>query len=102
MPDQIKITRPLEGLVLRANQVTTLTLGMGQQGPPGAAGAAGYNHTQASASATWTIAHNLGFRPSVQVRNSAGQVIVAAVEDVSVNVVQVSLTSALAGTARCL
>lgn len=37
-----------------------------------AAGASGYVHAQASASATWTINHGLGYRPSVELLSAGG------------------------------
>lgn len=103
MPDRIKIVHPTaDGLVIEGNKVGTITLGMGKRGPTGPAGAAGYNHTQTSAAATWTIPHNLGFYPIVSVRNGSGVEIGAEVQNLSVDVVQVLLISALAGSARCV
>ena len=32
-----------------------------------------YTHTQSTASATWTINHNLGFRPSIELFDAGGQ-----------------------------
>ena len=37
-----------------------------------AAGASGYVHAQASASATWTINHGLGYRPAVELLSAGG------------------------------
>jgi hypothetical protein len=51
--------------------VVTVTTA-GPQGPGGGAGAA-YVHTQASPATTWTINHNLGFRPSVELLDSGSQ-----------------------------
>ena len=71
----------------------------GPQGPSGAAAAA-YTHTQSSPSATWTIAHNLGFRPSVELLNTGSQEIEGDVVHTSTNVTTVTFTTPLAGTAR--
>ena len=54
---------------------------LGTSGPQGATGAAGqtlysdlsYVHTQNSASATWTITHNLHFIPSITVVDSINE-----------------------------
>lgn len=47
----------------------------GPTGPPGPGGgaSASYTHTQGSASVTWTISHNLGFRPNIQVLDVLGE-----------------------------
>lgn len=46
----------------------------GPEGPPGASGVLPvyYLHEQISASAEWAIVHNLGYRPNVRVKDSAG------------------------------
>jgi len=46
----------------------------GPAGAPGAAGASGgfFTFTQASPASTWTITHNLGYRPNISVVDSAG------------------------------
>lgn len=71
----------------------------GPQGPKGEAGA-GYNHQQSTASTTWTINHNLGFRPSVELLDSGSQEIEGEVSHPSVNQTVVTLTLATAGLAR--
>lgn len=74
----------------------------GPQGPPGPAGASAstYEHTQASSSATWTVPHNLGFRPTVSVHTTGGVEVIADVVHLSTNTLQITLTQAMAGTAR--
>ena len=37
----------------------------GPPGPPGPAGSAPYEHHQIAAAASWTVVHNLGYRPNV-------------------------------------
>lgn len=59
----------------------------------------GYTHTQASAAATWTINHNLGRYPTVDVI-IGGAVVDAAVVHASINQAVVSLNAAFAGIAR--
>jgi hypothetical protein len=63
---------------------------------------AAYIHNQASASFTWTINHNLGYRPAVTVFNSGSQEIDAAVSHPTVNQAVVSLTVSTSGFARLL
>ena len=59
-----------------------------------------YKHTQGSASATWTITHNLGYEPGgVSVVDSAGTIVVGTVTYSSVDQIVVSFSSAFAGTA---
>jgi hypothetical protein len=59
-----------------------------------------YKHTQGSASATWTITHNLGYEPGgVSVVDSAGTIVVGTVTYSSVDQIVVSFSSAFAGKA---
>lgn len=59
-----------------------------------------YVHTQASASSSWTIAHNLGYIPSVYLYTTGGLEFEGAVIHVSNNVCIVTLNVPLAGYAR--
>jgi hypothetical protein len=61
-----------------------------------------YIHTQTSESAEWIVNHNLGERPSVEVRNQAGEKVGARVLHTSLNQFIVYVTLPLAGEARCL
>jgi hypothetical protein len=70
------------------------------QGPQGPAGAGAYVHIQSSASTTWTINHNFGFRPTVELLDTGGQEIDAEVSHPSINQTVVTLNPATAGTAR--
>ena len=72
----------------------------GQQGPGG--GGAAYVHTQASPATTWTINHNLGFRPSVELLDSGSQEIDGAIAHPTVNQTVVTLNPATAGLARLI
>jgi hypothetical protein len=71
----------------------------GARGPAGPSGA-GYTHDQPVASATWTIAHNLGYRPAVDLFDSGGQEFQAEVTHLSENTVIVTLVTPVAGFAR--
>lgn len=58
-----------------------------------------YTHTQSTASSTWTITHNLGFRPAVSVVDSGGNHVIGDVNYVSVNVLTVSFSAPFGGSA---
>ena len=58
-----------------------------------------YTHNQSTASATWTITHNLGFRPAVSVVDSGGNHVVGDVNYVSVNVLTISFSAPFGGSA---
>jgi hypothetical protein len=80
--------------------VVTVTTA-GPQGPGGGAGAA-YVHTQASPATTWTINHNLGFRPSVELLDSGSQEIDGDIAHPTINQTVVTLNPATAGLARLI
>jgi len=81
-------------------------LRLGRQGANGAAGADGlmapYLHTQAIAAATWTINHNLGERPLVQVFDEAGEEIGGSITHPTVNQTVIEFQTNVSGTARLL
>jgi hypothetical protein len=66
----------------------------------GSSTAASYVHNQATAAASWTMAHNLGFKPSVELLNSGSQEIEGDVVHLSQNVVVAYFTTPIAGFAR--
>lgn len=75
----------------------------GPAGPEGPAGSgASYVHTQSVAATTWTINHNLGYRPSVELLDSGSQEIDADVSHPTINQTVVTLIPASAGLARLL
>ncbi len=90
------------GPVLIVSQSASELLIAGTPGPAqsGAAGAV-YVHNQSAPAATWTINHNLGFRPSIELWDSGGAEFNADILHISANQAQVFLNVALAGTARC-
>jgi hypothetical protein len=69
-------------------------------GQPLGAGSPNFVHTQGSASTTWTVNHNLGFRPSVEVFSVGGAEIDAEVLHTSINQTVISFNTATAGSAR--
>jgi hypothetical protein len=58
-----------------------------------------YAHTQSVSSATWTITHNLGYRPAVSVVDSGGNYVVGDVNYVSVNALTISFSAPFGGFA---
>jgi hypothetical protein len=68
-----------------------------------AAGAAlAYRHVQASAATTWTIPHNLTFRPNVTAVDSTGREIVpGALDYSSATTVTLTFSAAVGGEAYC-
>lgn len=67
---------------------------------PAAAGD-NYQHTQASAAATWTVNHNLGYRPAVQILSAGGVEMLAEVVHSSVNQALIYFDQAATGLAIC-
>lgn len=59
-------------------------------------------YTQSTPATTWTINHNLGFRPSVELLDSGSQEIDADVSHPSINQTIVTLKAATAGLARLI
>lgn len=73
----------------------------GPQGPKGDASSS-YIHTQNALSATWTMTHNLGFKPSVELLNTGSQEIEGDVVHLSQNVCVAYFTTPIAGFARLI
>lgn len=95
-----------ENDIVTATEVQVETVSVGTQGPPGAAGAPGadggsFHHIQAGVSATWTVTHNLGYRPNVTAFNSADGEVEGDVTHISVNEFTITFTSAFSGYAVC-
>lgn len=62
----------------------------------------GFNYQQTIASTVWTINHNLGYFPSVELLDAGGQEIEGTVTHVSVNQVVITFFPATAGSARLI
>ena len=58
-----------------------------------------YSHSQGVASATWTIQHNLGFLPSVSVRDVNNTEVYAEISHSSINQLEVRFKNAQTGKA---
>lgn len=65
-------------------------------------GLTAYVHNQSSPSTTWTINHNLGYRPSVELLDAGSQEIDGEVSHPTTNQTIVILQPATAGIARLL
>lgn len=77
----------------------------GPPGPPGPAGGggggpSGYDHTQTVAADTWTMNHNLGRRPVVELFTSGGVQFFAQIVHVSANQAVAYLNAPITGFAR--
>lgn len=66
---------------------------------PTSEGGSAYTHDQAVASTTWTVVHNLGYRPNVFLTDSSGTPLLGTVTHDSANQLTVTFTSAIAGLA---
>lgn len=99
-PSTVTVT-PEEGpsIEVAVGQPTVTISDVGTQGPPGPSGAS-YDHVQAVASSTWTIPHNLGFFPAVDVFTVGGLKVLADVQHLSTNTAVVTLLAPMAGSAR--
>lgn len=86
-------------VIVRSETSRVVVRAQGPTGPSGAASSA-YVHTQASASDTWTIAHNLGYFPDVAVFTVGGVEVVAAAVHTSTLVTVVTFAAPMSGSAR--
>jgi len=77
--------------------------GVGPPGPPGPGGAASssYEHSQPSASDTWIVNHNLGFKPSTFAYSVGGMMMWANVQHFSDNQVRIYFDGPVSGYAVC-
>ena len=119
-------TQGVQGTVGAGTQGTQGTLGTGTQGTQGTAGLQGisgaaldntddltegttnkyftvgrasYEHMQGAASSSWSITHNLGFKPNVTVIDSAGNIVEGEIAYTNSNSLTVSFQSAFSGNA---
>lgn len=79
----------------------TVIVGSSNAGPQGAPGTSGaYVHMQSAPALTWTVNHNLGVLPSVDVFDAGSRLVIAEVTHVTVNQTQIFFAVASAGFAR--
>ena len=87
--------------VVRRDRVVVAKVGVpGPPGPPGSGVA--YTHTQSAPAATWTINHNLGYRPAVTALTVGGAEMETEVVHTSINQTIIYLAAAMAGSARLI
>jgi hypothetical protein len=99
----VTVTENGSSTVVTVPQTSTVTaITTGPQGPQGPAGSAAYEFVQASPATTWTINHNLGYRPSVEILDAGSQEIDGEVAHPSINQTVVTLNPASAGLARLI
>jgi len=111
--NEITQTLVIEGatdsLTSDAPTVVLTDVEAGPQGPAGPTGATGADgsgsanttvvHDQASASATWTITHNQGRYPTIDIIDSAGNHVIGDIKHNSINQVVATFDNAFAGKA---
>jgi hypothetical protein len=71
---------------------------IGERGPPGAGTA--FVFDQLTPSALWTIPHNMGYRPSVEITTLGGMEVDGEVLHLSSNLLTIAFNPPLAGSAR--
>ena len=98
--------RPGSNSTTYVNDVISITTPSGSvsYGTPGATTEVvvpdiAYAHTQGSASATWTINHNLDFYPNVTVADSAGTIVEGEIAYTSRNQIVLTFSAAFSGKA---
>jgi hypothetical protein len=70
----------------------------GPEGPPGVGGGT-YEHHQTVASQSWVCDHNLGYRPSVTVQDSAGTLVEGDVTYDTADQLTITFTAPFSGVA---
>ena len=101
-PTPVVVRRDGGAAVVVTQPTNTVVVAVAQQGPRGPQGAPGSGsvHLQLSAELTWTINHNLGIRPGVDITDTGGMAVNADVLHTSVNQTVVSFVVPTAGIAR--
>lgn len=102
MTDEVIIVQPqVSNIVVEPIIPNVVITAPGPQGPAGqfTPGDVAYVHTQASASDNWTITHNLGFRPTAVILDSAGTNCEGSFSYPNINVMVITFNSAFTGTA---
>jgi hypothetical protein len=75
---------------------------MGPPGPPGTpvGGAIAYEHDQSAPSSTWTVVHNLGYRPGgVSIEDTLGRDVEGEIAHINTNSLTISFLAPFAGKA---
>jgi hypothetical protein len=77
------------------------TIQVSPRGIQGPGGGIRYTHTQAVASATWTVNHLLGLRPQIEVFNAGGVSVEPAILHIDGNQAIISFNTPQTGIAVC-
>lgn len=103
MPQTFKVEfeTKVESQVRTSTFTNIIQIGAAGRDGVGGGSSPSYLHTQSSPATTWTVNHNLGTRPAVEVRTVGGMVVIAEVQHVSANQCVIYLAAAMAGTAFC-
>lgn len=59
-----------------------------------------YTHTQATPAASWTVTHNLGYRPAVTVFDASGVLVITDFTHASINALTITFAAPIAGVAH--
>ena len=70
----------------------------GQQGPAGTSGGS-YTFEQQSNSTTWTVVHNLGYRPAITIQDYFKNTIEGDINHIDTSTVQLTFAEAVSGYA---
>lgn len=99
--EQIVVQPVVQYLTVVDNPAAITVSSPGPQGQPGqfAPGDISYTYTQATASAVWTINHNLGFNPVAVVLDSAGTQCEGTISYPTLNQMVITFSSAFTGHA---
>ena len=111
-PANITIASPgsiQAGVAQPSAVVAQLAVGQGPSGPEGKKGDKGdrgdvgvrFEHQQLSAAGSWTVNHNLGYRPGVSVTTLGGMLMLAEVLHTSANQFIVYFDEPVTGLAIC-
>ena len=73
----------------------------GQDGQPGTPGGTQYVHNQTVAMSEWAVNHNLGYYPHITIIMDDGTIVVADIDQVSVNNAVITFPSPYTGKAVC-
>ena len=82
-----------------ASLITTDDLSEGTSNLYFTVGRVSYNHLQDEVSDTWTVVHNLGFKPNVTVQDSAGSIYEGEISYTNSDSLVISFSSAFSGKA---
>lgn len=107
IPSTTVVVNPPIGSTSANTVVDVNAASVGPQGPAGPTGATGatgasggfFAFTQSSPASTWTIAHNLGYRPNISVVDSAGSQVEGNTVWTDTNNLTITFSGAFSGVA---